>query len=483
MVTAETGEKGPQPREGTRMKMWRKIRSGLLVSLMTLALVACGGGGGSSSSTTDPGGGTTNPTVPTAPTNVVATGGSGQVTLSWNAVSGATGYNVYWSQTAGVTPVTGTKIAGAASPYVHTNLAAGTTYYYVVTAFNGAGESAASGQVSATTNAAPAPIVSASIAGTVTSIDSDGTNSYLTVLKNNNYDVYIESYAPGATQPRWSTMVAQGTSTIFGTEGMKYFSAGNKLAVFYTIEDPGSSRTKTEPGTIHMVFLDASTGQPIANSDKILGRGQVWSTTWDNDASVFRIIYFKENVGTTLAQVDLNGTLSGSVSLQPGSGGVVASNLGIFILGTNTGNSLLSVEKIGSWIMDDLSFSHQMDIIGGIALSDSAVWSGGTANALTNPTSVIVRRNASTGAITLEKDFTTSEEPEYFFTDSAGNLLGAFRASKKLFRLNAATGNIDWQQQLTAEPNTLTYIGGSLYVSLPGQTTGTSQILKYTPEQ
>ena len=57
------------------------------------------------------------PTVPAAPTGVIATGGTKQVTISWPAVTGATSYNLYWSATAGVTKTTGTKIAGADEPH------------------------------------------------------------------------------------------------------------------------------------------------------------------------------------------------------------------------------------------------------------------------------------------------------------------------------------------------------------------------------
>jgi hypothetical protein len=38
------------------------------------------------------------------------------VTLTWNAVAGATGYNVYWSTTAGVTTANGTEITGSRNP-------------------------------------------------------------------------------------------------------------------------------------------------------------------------------------------------------------------------------------------------------------------------------------------------------------------------------------------------------------------------------
>jgi fibronectin type III domain protein len=96
------------------------------------------------------------PTAPAAPTGVTAVGGANQATITWPAVSGAASYNVYWSTTAGVTTTSGTKVAGASSPYVKTGLSAGTTYYFIVTAANSVGESAASTQASAATNAAPA---------------------------------------------------------------------------------------------------------------------------------------------------------------------------------------------------------------------------------------------------------------------------------------------------------------------------------------
>lgn len=57
------------------------------------------------------------------------------VELTWYAssTSGAT-YNIYWSNTPGVTTATGTKISGVVPPYMHTGLTTGLTYYYVYTA-------------------------------------------------------------------------------------------------------------------------------------------------------------------------------------------------------------------------------------------------------------------------------------------------------------------------------------------------------------
>ena len=90
-----------------------------------------------------------NPT-PAEPIGVTAAPWNGQVTISWTAVTGATSYNIYWSTVPGVTPGNGSLIFNATSPYTQTGLSNATTYYYVVTAVNGNGESTASTQVSAT---------------------------------------------------------------------------------------------------------------------------------------------------------------------------------------------------------------------------------------------------------------------------------------------------------------------------------------------
>lgn len=122
-----------------------------IVALMLL-LASCGAGGGGGGSDT---GESTDTAAPSAPTGVSATAGDNQVTISWDSVSGATSYNIYWSTTTGVTKTTGTKISNATSPYVHTSLTNGTTYYYVVTAVNSYGDSSESSQLSATPQTTP----------------------------------------------------------------------------------------------------------------------------------------------------------------------------------------------------------------------------------------------------------------------------------------------------------------------------------------
>ena len=89
--------------------------------------------------------------VPTAPSNLAATAGNGQVTLSWTGSSGATSYNVYRGTTSGGETSLHTGVSGTS--YTDTRAVKGTTYYYEVTAVNSAGESGKSNEVSATPTA------------------------------------------------------------------------------------------------------------------------------------------------------------------------------------------------------------------------------------------------------------------------------------------------------------------------------------------
>lgn len=130
------------------------------------------------------------PTAPAAPTGITAVGGANQATISWQAVTGAASYNVYWSTTSGVTKTSGTKVAGVTSPYVKTGLAAGTTYYFIITADNSVGESAASSQVTATTNPAPPAVPAAPASVTASGGANQVTISWPAVSGATSYNIY-----------------------------------------------------------------------------------------------------------------------------------------------------------------------------------------------------------------------------------------------------------------------------------------------------
>ena len=92
--------------------------------------------------------------LPSQPQSLTAAAGNAVVDLSWGSVSDAVSYTVKRATTAGgpysviADDLTGTS-------YSDTDVTNGTTYYYVVTAVNSAGESANSNEANATPQEAP----------------------------------------------------------------------------------------------------------------------------------------------------------------------------------------------------------------------------------------------------------------------------------------------------------------------------------------
>lgn len=98
---------------------------------------------------------TPSSSLPLRPENVSCTGGYGQAALSWNPVSGAVSYNIYWGAASGVTRASA-KISGvAAASYAHNGLAYGQTYYYRAAAVNAGGESLPGAETRCATFAQP----------------------------------------------------------------------------------------------------------------------------------------------------------------------------------------------------------------------------------------------------------------------------------------------------------------------------------------
>jgi len=108
-------------------------------------------------------------TVPGAPTNVIATAGNGQATLSWTAPSAngspITGYTANWSG--------GSQVCGG-SPCMVTGLINGTSYAFTVTATNAVG----TGPASVASNA----VTPISVPGAPTGVSAAAGNSQATVI-------------------------------------------------------------------------------------------------------------------------------------------------------------------------------------------------------------------------------------------------------------------------------------------------------------
>jgi len=99
---------------------------------------------------------------PPPPEKIEATGGDGDIRISWIPSGKALNYRLYAATAPGITPQTvaslpgGMRVNEVSSPYTLNNLENGKTYYLVVSAVNAAGEGAVSAEVSATPRA-PAP--------------------------------------------------------------------------------------------------------------------------------------------------------------------------------------------------------------------------------------------------------------------------------------------------------------------------------------
>ncbi|WP_405527649.1 glycoside hydrolase family 18 protein [Streptomyces canus] len=143
------------------------------------------------------GGGDPTPTVPAAPAGLAVSGtSSSSVSLSWNAVSGATAYNVYRNGTK-VTAVTGTSATV-------TGLAASTSYSFQVTTVNSAGESVKSGAVTGTTTASPGDGGSAlpkhAVTGYWQNFNNGATVQKLSAVQS-QYDIIAVAFADATTTP------------------------------------------------------------------------------------------------------------------------------------------------------------------------------------------------------------------------------------------------------------------------------------------
>ena len=154
-------------------------------------------------------------TIPTAPGGLTAIQSNGTVQLTWAAAAGASSYRVQRATVSGgpyttiATQVTGT---GFSDP----NATLGTVLYYIVTASNAAGESAASTQVSVQPLAAPASLTASAGNGSV-------SLSWSAVAGATSYHVQRGTISGG----RYATLQAgvAGTSFTDNTtaNGMTYY--------------------------------------------------------------------------------------------------------------------------------------------------------------------------------------------------------------------------------------------------------------------
>lgn len=193
--------------------------------------------------------------APPAPTGVSVTAGNAQVTVTWTAVAGASSYSVYRSTSAASQ---GSKIGSTSTPqYVDNAVNNGTTYFYVVTADNTAGEGAASATSSGVTPAVPvaAPVAPAGL----NAVAGNGqvTISWTAVAGAASYNVYRSTSAG----PLGAKVGSSSTTTYDDA------TAANGTTYYYTVtgvnatgEGPASAQSAAATPTAPIVRPPAPSG-------------------------------------------------------------------------------------------------------------------------------------------------------------------------------------------------------------------------------
>jgi hypothetical protein len=225
---------------------------------------------------------TTNPplTIPSAPTNLQASAASStQINLIWtDASNNESGFKVYRGSTSNdpgtITTLVASLGAGTTS-YQNTGLAASTTYYYKITAYNSAGESVASNVANATTTISGALSVSPT-GDLVSSGPAGGAFSPSSI----NYTLSN----PGGTSINWTASKTQSWVDLSSTGGT--LSAGGTATVTVSINSNANSLgASSTPYTDAVTFTNTTngTGNTVRSIDLTVG---VVSPGWDTTDSM-----------------------------------------------------------------------------------------------------------------------------------------------------------------------------------------------------
>jgi hypothetical protein len=227
---------------------------------VSAALIGFDGGGGG-------GGG--------APVLTSIVPGNQQNTVNWTVVPGALSYNLYYATTPGVVPGGPgvTQIPSVFAPYVVFPLLNGTTYYYVVTANTGAGESAPSNELSGT------PRLPAPVASPVVSTGGQNTISWSPVLFATSYNLY-RSTSPGVVPGGGGVTEIAGVTSPYVDAGL-----ANNTTYYYVVtaldatdvSDPSNEVSGTPQVNATALFIGGyGDSAGIGESNYNIGVPWVW---------------------------------------------------------------------------------------------------------------------------------------------------------------------------------------------------------------
>jgi hypothetical protein len=251
------------------------------------------------------------------PTNLSVTAGVEQNSLSWDAVSGATDYKIYWNTTGNVDSSSSSITVNGATTEDHISLTGGTTYYYRVSSVVGGVESALSVQQSATPLGGPATLTAANNEA------QQVTLRWTAVGGASSYTIYWND--TGATVDNNSNSIAEivGRTTNSNCPGgvascLFYVHGGltNGTTYNYRIAAVGNSFTGS-------LSSPTQIGTPVGFTDN--STGCIRTTAADNDSSL--LVYYNFDGGVANALRNKASITGSEYDLVPADGFSVIDDL------------------------------------------------------------------------------------------------------------------------------------------------------------
>ncbi|MBJ6725297.1 fibronectin type III domain-containing protein [Geomesophilobacter sediminis] len=240
-------------------------------------------------------------TPPAKPANLTVTPGNGQVTLTWDSVTDATSYNVYYG--AGATSLS-TKVTGAVSGQAITGLTNGGGYYFAVTAVNAGVESVHS-TVASTVLAPAAPTA-------VTPVGGSGQASLTWAASTGatSYNIYYGT-SPGVTAASTSKVVGavNGQAVTGLTAGSSYYFV--VTAVNVSGESPVSAESSVLLAPAAPKGIVVSPGDGQATITWTVATGATSYNIYYDTGSITAASPKLNTAGTVLSATQLDATVTG----------------------------------------------------------------------------------------------------------------------------------------------------------------------------
>ncbi|MEW6697476.1 MAG: fibronectin type III domain-containing protein [Bacillota bacterium] len=214
---------------------------------------------------------------PNPPAGIKASAGNGQVTLSWNAVSGAE-YKVYQAVSAGG-PYSQIASRLDETEYRVGGLLNGVTYYFVVKANHDGGDSVNSSEV----NATPLSLPNVPTGLTVSVGNGEATLNWNAVAGAIGYKVYRSNLPGGPYAQIWG-----GKET-----GYKSMGLTNGTAYYYVVRAVNASGDSERSNEV--IATPVNPPDPPAGLAALAGNGQI-TLTWNPVAKAATYKVFRSEV-------------------------------------------------------------------------------------------------------------------------------------------------------------------------------------------